>query len=81
MTRIPQPTISQILKEGSSRRSRKGRIYKPNKLSNRAVRQIIQYLSKSFTTRAQTYVQIKAQCHIEASESTIRQALKKAGYR
>jgi hypothetical protein len=81
MTRIPQPTISRILKEGSSRRSRKGRMYKPNKLTNRAVRRIIRYLSKNFTTRAQSIAQVKAACRVEASESTIRQALKRAGYR
>jgi hypothetical protein len=50
MTRIPEPTISRILNENGSRRTCKGRKYKPNKLSDRAVRRIIRYLSKNFTT-------------------------------
>lgn len=81
MTRIPEPTISRILKENGSRRTRKGRKYKPNKLSNREVRRIIRYLSKNFTTRAQSIAQVRAVCKVEASESTIRRALKRAGYR
>lgn len=38
ITRIPEPTISRILKESTSRSLRKGRQYKPKKLSNQEVR-------------------------------------------
>lgn len=80
ITRIPEPTISRILKENTSRRLRKGRQYKPKKLSNKEVRWIIRYLLKSFTTQAQSIAQIKAICQVDTSESTIQWALKRAGY-
>jgi len=70
MTGIPQPTISRIINEETSRRTRKGRQYKPHKISKREVRRIIRYLSMCFTTRSQSYtsqIAVKAQpgrvCH------------------
>jgi histone H3/H4 len=81
MTNIPQPTISRILKEHGSRRSRKGRQYKLNLISKRETRRIIRYLSKSFYTRSLSFDCIKADCYINTSTSTIQRALKHAGYR
>ena len=53
MTKIPNPTISRILrilKEDTSRHLQKGRQYKPYKILKDEVQQIIQYLLKCYTT-------------------------------
>ena len=55
MTGIPQPTVSRILNEESSRCTRRGRQYKLYKISKCEVQRIIRYLSKCFTTRSQSH--------------------------
>ena len=80
-TGIPQPTISRILNAETSRTTRKGKQYKPFKLSQREVRRLIRRLSKNFTSRQLSYARLRVDCNIDASDSTIARALKKAGYR
>ena len=78
---IPQSTVNRIIKGKSSRRSRKGNNYKPTLITKREIRCVIRYISNSWEGRRATYPQIKATCHIGASSTIIRRALKRAGYR
>jgi transposase len=78
---VPQSTVNRIIKGKSSRRSRKGKTYKPVLITKREIQRIIQYISRSWEGRRATYAQIKSTCHITASTSTIQRALKRAGYR
>ena len=78
---VPQSTVNRIIKGKSSRRSRKGKTYKPTLISKREIRRIIRYISRSWEGRRVTYAQIRSTCHITASTSTIQRALKRAGYR
>jgi transposase len=77
---IAQATVNRIVNSKSSRRTRKGKVYKPTLISKREVRCIIRYISNSWEGRRVTYPQIKIACHIDASATTIRRALKRAGY-
>lgn len=78
---IPQSTVNRIINAKSSRQSRKGKQYKPTLISKREIRRVIRYISSNWQGRRATYPQIKTACHINASTSTIRRALKRAGYR
>lgn len=77
---VPQSTVNRIIKSKSSRRTRKGKAYKPCLISTWEIRRIIRYISRSWEGRRATYAQIKVACNIQASTSTIQRALKKAGY-
>ena len=80
-TKVPRSTIRRILRQESSRRSRKGKVYKPRLMTTREVRQIIRHISRDWSTRRLTFHQVKAQLGIRASVRTIRQELRRAGYR
>jgi hypothetical protein len=80
-TRILQPTISRILNAETSCTTRKGKQYKPFKLTRREVCRLICRLSKNFSSQQLSYACLRADCNINASDSTIARALKKAGYR
>ena len=73
--------MSRILNTEISCNTRKGKQYKPFKLSQREVRRLIRRLSKNFSVRQLSYARLRTDCNIEASDSTIARALKKPGYR
>jgi DNA invertase Pin-like site-specific DNA recombinase len=78
---VPQSTVNRIINGKSSRRSRKGKEYKPTLISKREIRRVIRFISNSWEGRRATYPQIKTACHLNASTTTVRRVLKKAGYR
>jgi len=80
-TGLTRSTIQGIVKAKSSRRSRKGKEYKPKRITPRDLRQIIRWVVTNWTTRRASYSRIKAALNINASTTTIRRTLRAAGYR
>jgi transposase len=80
-TGIPRSSVQRIRKEKSSRRSRKGKVYKPRMITVHKIRQYICYISRDWSTCRLPFVQVKAQLGVKASVRTIRRELRRAGYR
>ena len=80
-TGLPKSTIRNIIQSKSSRRTRKGKTYKKILVSTRDLRRVFRYVSASWDNRRASYARIKAECNIQASTTTLRRALKAAGYR
>ena len=80
-TGMPKSTIRNIIKSHSSRRTRKGKSYKRKLISTRELRRVLRYIAQSWETRRASYARLKAECHINASTTTLRRALRAAGYR
>ena len=80
-TSLARSTIQRIIKAKSSRRSRKGKEYKPKRITPRDLRRIIRWVVTNWTTRRASYSRIKAALNINTSTTTIRRALRAAGYR
>ena len=80
-TGLARSTIQGIIKAKSSRRLRKGKEYKPKRITPRELRRIIRWVVTNWTTRRASYSRIKAALNIKASITTIRRALRAAGYR
>src|SRR5450432_1644353 len=80
-TKLSTSTIRNIIKSGSSRRTRKGKVYKKTLVSTRDLRRVFRYVAASWDNRRASYARIKAECNIKASTTTLRSALKAAGYR
>jgi DNA invertase Pin-like site-specific DNA recombinase len=49
-TSVPRTTLRRILKQESSRRSCKGKVYKPHLMSTCEIHRVIQELSKNYNT-------------------------------
>jgi IS30 family transposase len=75
-TGLARSTIQRIVKAKSSRRGRKGKEYRPKRISPRTLRRIIRWVITNWTTRRASYSHIKAALHIDASTTTIRRALR-----
>ncbi len=71
-TGIPRSTVQRIRKQESSRRLRKGKVYKPRMMTVREIRQAIRHLSKDYASRHLTFERLRAQLGIQASACTIR---------
>src|SRR5271156_5207936 len=54
-THVPRTTIRRILKQESSRRDRKRTYERHQMLSIRAIRQIIQHISRDWSTRTMAF--------------------------
>ena len=80
-TGLARSTIQGIIKAKSSRRSRKGKDYKPKLITPRELRRIIRFVVTNWTSRRASYSQIKAALRLTASTTTIKRALRAAGYR
>jgi transposase len=80
-TTLSKSTIRNIIKSGSSRRTRKGKVYKKKLVSARELRRVLRYVTASWDNRCALYARIKAECNVQASTTTLRRALKAAGYR
>jgi len=78
---VTKSSARRICKAKSSRTTRKGKHYQRSLIDIRTVRQIIRHISKSYTTRRLTFIEVKAQLGLLASPRTIRRALRKNGYR
>lgn len=76
LTGLPRSTIQSIVKSKSSRRTRKGKDYKPKLLSTRQ-----RWVSACWNNRRASFSQIKATLWLDASSTIIRRALRAAGYR
>src|SRR2546430_550805 len=79
--RTKERIIRRILNQESSRRGRKGKVYKPHLMSTRDIRHCISHISKDWSTRRLSFAQVKAQLGVQASVRTIRRELRRAGYR
>jgi hypothetical protein len=80
-TKLKPTTVKRILKAESSRRSRKGKQYRPYLLSFRDINRIIRYITKTYTGRELSYDQIKSELYLKPSANTIRRALRKVRFR
>jgi uncharacterized protein YerC len=80
-TGLSRSTIQGIIKAPSSRRTRKGKEYKPKLLKTRDLRRILRWVTACWSNRRASYSQIKASLQLDASTTTIRRALRVAGYR
>jgi hypothetical protein len=79
-TGLRRPTIQKIVKSGSSRRTRKGKVYKPKLIETREIERIIKWVSASWDNRRASYARIKVELKINTSTTTIRKTLKIYGY-
>jgi hypothetical protein len=80
-TKLLKSTIHNIIKSGSSYRTRKGKVYKKTLVSTRDLQRVFRYVAASLDNRCAFYTHLKAECNIKASTTTLRRALKAAGYR
>lgn len=78
--RLQRSTIQRIIKAPSSKRSRKGKQYKPKKLTLRDIRQIRRYVEASWDHRCASWARIKADLNLNTFTTCIRRTLKTLGY-
>jgi hypothetical protein len=78
---VPKSSARSICKDPSSRTTRKGKHYQHSLISLATVRQILRHISRTYTTRRQSFTQVKAQLGLLCSPRTIRRALRANGYR
>lgn len=81
LTGVPTPTIRRIVKAGEPRHNQNARSGRPTKLSARDVRRLVRAVTSSRDGRKASYMKLAKDLEIQASESTIRRALRKAGFR
>lgn len=81
VTDVPTPTIRRTLVSGVTRHSVNTTCGAPPKINARAVRQLVRAVTCSADGKREFYIQLVADLGIEASETTIRRALRKAGFR
>jgi transposase len=80
-TGLTRSTIQRIVKAKSSRRSRKGKEFKPKLLKAHDIRRLLRYVCASWSNRRASYSQLKATLRLDASTTTIRRTLRAHGYR
>lgn len=80
-TGVPTPTIRRILKSSDPRHTSHPRSGRPAKLNARDIRRLVRAVTSSADGRKSSYMQIAKDLGIEASETTIRRVLRKAGFR
>jgi IS30 family transposase len=80
-TGLTRSTIQSIVKAKSSRRSRKGKQYRPKLLSTRDIWRLLRYVTACWDNRPALYSQLKAALRLDASTTTIRRILRAHGYR
>jgi Transposase len=73
--------VKRVVKAESSKRTRKGKQYKPSLLTTRDVSQIIRYITSTYTSRKFSWSDVKKNLQIEASADTIRKTMKRFGFR
>jgi hypothetical protein len=70
----------QRISKGSDRRTGKNRVGAPRKLSNRDLRTMVRFLTKSFETRQSTWQQLANDCGGGYHPDTVKAALNAEGY-
>ena len=81
ITVVPTSTIRRILKSSPPRHNHNPRSGRPPKLNARDVRRLVRAVTSSQDGKQSSYMQLAKELEIQASESTIRRALRKAGFR
>jgi hypothetical protein len=81
LTKLERSTIRQILKAPSSKRSKKRKTTKKKLISTADLKRVLNYVSLSWRNRTLSYSRLRVECKINASTTTLRRALKAAGYR
>ena len=80
-TGVPTPTVRRWSKSGEPRHDAHPRSGRPVKLNPRDVRHLVRAVTSSKDGRQASYMKIAKDLGIQASMSTIRKALRKAGFR
>ena len=80
-TDVPTPTVRRVIKSGEPRINSKPHTGRPPKLSPRDIRRLIRAVTSSQDGRRASYIQLAKELGLEASEQTIRRALRKAGFK
>ena len=81
LTGLERSIIQGIVKAPSSRMIRKGLATKKPVLKQADIKRIFRFVSKSWANRIKSWARIKAELHLEASMTTIRQVMRKYRYR
>ena len=81
LTEVPTPTIRRTLRSGEARSNKNPTCGPPIKINERDLRHLIRAVTSSADGRRESYIKLAADIGIEASESTVRLALRKAGFR
>ena len=80
-TGVPTSTIRRIFKFGQARFKINLRFGRSSKLTPRDVRRLVRAVTSSADGRAASYVKLAKELEIEASEQTLRRALRKVDFR
>ena len=80
-TDVPTPAVRRWIKSEEPRHDTHPRSGRPVKLSSRDVRHLVRAVTSSKDGRQAFYMKIARDLEIQASVSTIRLALRKAGFR
>lgn len=81
VTHIPTSTIRRTLQSGVTRHNKNTTCGAPPKINARDLRQFVRAVTSSFDGKRESYLQLAADLGIEASETTIRRAFRKVGFR
>ena len=81
MTGLERSTIQRIIKAKSSRRSRKGTTTRPHTISKTNLKRVLRFVSASWDNRRMSYSRVKVKCKVNGLVTSLRRALKAAGYR
>jgi hypothetical protein len=81
LTSVPRSTVQDILKSGSSRRTRKGKEYKKKILGIREIRRVLRYVTASWDNRRASYTRVRQELGLNCSTTTLRRTLRSLGYR
>jgi transposase len=80
-TGLERSTIQRIVNAQASKRARKGKATKKKLISATDLKRVLHFVSLSWTNRCMPYARLVKECRINASTTTLRRALKAAGYR
>ena len=80
-TGVPTPTVRRVIKSGEPRHASKSHTGRPSKINARDLRHLIRAITSGQDGRQAVYTQLAKELGIEASATTIRVALRKAGFR
>ena len=80
-TNVSTPTVRRIIKSGEPRQAQRHHTGRPPVLSPRDIRRLVRAVTNSSDGRQASYEQLAEELGIQASTTTLRRALRKAGFR
>lgn len=80
-TDIPSLTVRRTLRSGAARSQKNPTTGAKEKISPRALRSLIRAVTSGADGRRESYMELAADLGIKACETTVRQALRRAGFR